>query len=140
MLGLSDLLRLHPVESVKVFSSISDQRTIARMIDRFHAGNGFHLAWLVLVNVLDQFGLGVRRAGDENGIGLGERFRDGMKVLMIRGSVSAADRIGLVMDVLGRMLWMDDEPLDIGRTEMKYARLPVIDPDDGVVMMAGHVL
>ena len=63
-----------------------------------------------------------------------------MKKFMIRGGVSAADRIGLVMDVLGRMLWMDDEPLDIGRTEMKNTSLPVVDPDDGVVMMGGHVL
>jgi len=110
------------------------------MIHRFHAGYGFHLAWLVLVNVLDQLGLGVRRAGDENGIGVGESFDDGMKVLMICSSVTAPDRIGLVMDVFGRMLWMDDEPLDIGRTEMKNTSLPVVDPDDGEEMMGGHVL
>ena len=64
MLDLSDFLRLHAVKSAEIFSGISDQRSVARMIDRFDTGNGFHLAWFVLVNVLDQFGLGVRRAGD----------------------------------------------------------------------------
>jgi len=64
MLDLSDFLRLHAVKSAEIFSGISDQRSVARMIDRFDTGNGFHLAWFVLVNVLDQLGLGVRRAGD----------------------------------------------------------------------------
>jgi len=109
------------------------------MIHRFHAGYGFHLAWLVLVNVLDQLGLGVRRAGDENGIGVGERFDDGMKVLMICSSVTAPDRIGLVMDVFGRMVWMDDEPFDIGPAKIENTRFPMIDPDDGVVMVGGHI-
>jgi hypothetical protein len=140
MLDLSDFLRLHAVKSVKVFSGVSDQRAVARMIDRFDAGNGFHLAWFVLMNVLDQLGLGVRGAGDENGIGVGERFGNGVKILIIRGGVSAPDRIGLVMDVVGRMLWMNDEPFDIGPAEMKNARLSMVDPDDGVVMMGGHVL
>src|SRR6476646_6849097 len=69
--ALSKLLRVHPVESAEVFPSVSDQRTIARMVDRFHAGDGFHLARFVLVDVLDQLGLGVGRAGDENRIGFG---------------------------------------------------------------------
>jgi len=110
------------------------------MIDRFDAGNGFDLAGLVLMNVLDQLGLGVGRAGDENGISVGERFGDGVKIVMVRGGVPAANRIRLVMNVFGRMLRMDDEPFDIGPTEMKNARLPMIDPDDDVAMMAGHVL
>ncbi len=86
MLDLSDFLRLHAVKSVEVFSGVSDQRAVARMIDRFDAGNGFHLVWFVLMNVLDQLGLGVRRAGDENSIGVGERFGDGVKILMIRSA------------------------------------------------------
>jgi hypothetical protein len=138
MLDLSDFLWLHSVESVEVFSSISNQRAVARMIDRFDAGNGLHLAWFVLVDVLDQLGLGVGRAGDENGIGVGERFGDGVKILMISGSVSAPDRIGLVMDVLRRMLRMHDKTLDVRQAEMENAGFPVIDPDDGMIVRAGH--
>ncbi len=40
-----------------------------------------------------------------------------------------------MMDVLGRTIRMQNEPLDIGRAEMEYARLAVIDPDDGMVVM-----
>jgi hypothetical protein len=137
---LSDHLGLHSIESFEIFSRVSDQRTVARMIDRFHAGYGFHFVRLMLVNMLNQLGLGIGRAGDENGIGVREGFGDGAKVLMIRGGVSAPDRIGLAMDMFGRMVWMDDKPFDIGPVEVENARLLVIDPDDGVMMMSDHVL
>ena len=105
------------------------------MIDRFHAGNGFHLARLVLMNVLDQLGLGVGRAGDENGIGVGERFGDGVKILMIRGGMSAADRIGLVMNMPRRHVGMKDDLIEAGKTEMEDPGLQMVDPDDRVKMM-----
>ena len=54
---------------------------------------------------------------------------------MIRGRVSAADRICLVMNMFGRMVWLDDESFDRSSVEMENARLPVVDPDDGVMVM-----
>ena len=64
---------------------MSDQRAVAGMVDSFHAGHDFHPLRAVLLNVLDQLGLGVCWAGDENGIGVGKRFGDRLKVFMIRG-------------------------------------------------------
>ena len=83
----------------------------------------------MLVNVLDQFGLGIGRAGDQNRAGVGDGLDDSLEILMIRRGMSAADAIGLVMDVLGRMLGMHDKAFDVRRAEMKNARFPVIDPD-----------
>ena len=54
--------------------------------------------------------------------------------------MSAADAIGLVMDVLGRTLRMHDKAFDVRRAEMKNTRFAVVDPDDGMIVMAGHVL
>ena len=59
------------------------------------------------------------------------------KLVILRG-VPAADRVGLVMDVFRRMIRAHDEPLHVGRTEMENAGFAVIDPNDGVVMTAGH--
>jgi len=134
------LLRQHPILGPEVMSSVGDELPVAWMIDGFDSDDDPHQLGIMLADVLDQLGLGVGRAGDENRVGFGEGFRDGMKIFMIRGGVPAADRIGLVMDVLGRMLRTDDEPFDIGPAEMKNARLSMVDPDDGVVMMGGHVL
>ena len=38
----SALLRLHEIRGLEIFSGISNERTIARMIDSFHSGNDFH--------------------------------------------------------------------------------------------------
>jgi hypothetical protein len=52
--------------------------------------------------------------------------------------VSAANRIGLVVDVLCRMFRMNDEMVDIVRTETEDARFPMIDPDNRVEMVLVH--
>jgi hypothetical protein len=58
-------------------------------------------------------------------------------MVVFRG-MSAADAIGLVMDVLRRMLRMHDKTLDVRQAEMENAGFPVIDPDDGMIVRAGH--
>jgi hypothetical protein len=42
------------------------------------------------------------------------------------------------MDVLRRMLRMHDKTLDVRQAEMENAGFPVIDPDDGMIVRAGH--
>ena len=59
---------------------------------------------------------------------------------MICRRMPAPDTIGLVMDVFRRMIRMHDKALNVRRTEMENARFPVIDPDDSMIVMAGHVL
>ena len=58
---------------------------------------------------------------------------------MIRADMPVSHGVGLVMDVLRRMLRPHDQSFDLGRAEMENAGLAMIDPDDGVVVMSGHV-
>ena len=57
---------------------------------------------------------------------------------MIRRGVPAPDRIRLVMDVLGRMIRVQNESFDICRAEMEHPRFMVIDPNDGMMVMLAH--
>lgn len=58
---------------------IGDELSVAWMIDGFHAGNNLHQLGIVLVNVLDQFGLGIGRPGNNNRAGVGNRCGDGLE-------------------------------------------------------------
>jgi hypothetical protein len=66
---------------------------------------------------------------------LGDRVKNGV----VFGGVPAADRIGLVMNVLGGIVRVQHQLLDIGRAEMEHPRFAMIDPDDGVMVMTGHM-
>jgi hypothetical protein len=108
------------------------------VIDSFNSSNDLHPTRVVLVNVLDQFGFRVGRTGDENCTGICHGLDDSLEIIVVFRCMSAADAIGLVMDVLCRMLRMHDKAFDIRRTEMENAGFPMIDPDDGMVVRAGH--
>jgi hypothetical protein len=43
-----------------------------------------------------------------------------------------------MVDVLGRMIGVQHESFHIGRAEMEHACLMVIDPNDGMKVMAAH--
>jgi len=90
------------------------------------------------MNVLDQFGLRIGGAGDQNSAGIGNRLDDRLKVFMVLGGMSAADTIGFMVDVSCRMIRGHHKPLHLGRVEMKHASLPVIDPDDSMIVMISH--
>jgi hypothetical protein len=108
------------------------------MIDSFNSGNDLHPTRVVLVNVLDQFGFRVGRTGDENCTGICHGLDDSLEIMVVFRGMSAADAIGLVMDVLRRMLRMHDKTLDVRQAEMENAGFPVIDLDDGMIVRAGH--
>ena len=81
----------------------------------------------------------VGRAGDEDRARIRDRLRDRVQKGVVFGGVPAADRIGLVMNVFGGIVRVQHELLDIGRAEMEHPRFAMIDPEDGVMMMTGHV-
>ena len=107
------------------------------MIDGFNTGNDLHPARVVPVNVLDQFDFCVCRTGDENCTGICHGLDDSLEIMVVFRGMSAADAIGLVMDVLRRMFRMHDKTLDVRRAEMENAGFPVIDPDDGMIVRPG---
>jgi hypothetical protein len=105
---------------------------------RFHSGDELRLLRGVLVDVLDQFRLRIRRPGYKYGARVCDGVRDGLKIVVILGRVPAPDGIGLVVDMSGRMVRVNDESFGVREVEMEYARLAVINPDDGMKMMAAH--
>ena len=105
------------------------------MIDGFHSGDSFHLLGVVLLNVLDQFGLCAGRSGNQNSTSVRNSLCDRLKVVVIFRGVTASDGIRLVMNLFCRMIWMQDETFDVGWAETEDTGFSVIDPDDGMMMM-----
>jgi hypothetical protein len=132
------LLRLHPIGRTEIFSGMGDQLCVAWMIDRFHADDRVHQLGIMVVNVFHQFGLRAGRPGDENGAGVRDRSSNSVKKVVIGRCVPTPNGVGLVVDVLGRMIRTQNQTLDIRRAEMKHARLMVVDPNDGMVVMLIH--
>jgi hypothetical protein len=108
------------------------------MINSFHSGDGIHQPGIVLVDVLDQFGLGIGWACDENGTGVCNRFCDRVQELLILQRVPTADGVCFVMDVPSRIVRMYDEPFDVRRAEMEHTRFMMIDPNDSVIVVLAH--
>src|SRR3977135_1533947 len=90
------------------------------------------------MNVVDQVGLCIGRPRDENRTGVRDRCRNRVQKLLVRRHVPAPNRIGLVMDVLCRMLRAQDQPFDLCWAEMEHPRLAMIYPDDSVKVMSAH--
>ena len=108
------------------------------MIDSFHSEDDVHQLWIVVMNMFDQFGLCVGWARDENRTGVCNRLGNGVEIIVIFCCVPATDRVCLVMNVLGWVIRVQNEPFDVYQAEMEHARLMVIDPDDGVEVMCTH--
>ena len=117
---------------------VRDKLGVARMIDSFHADDDLRQLGRVLVDVFDQFGLGVGWSGNQNSAGVSDRLSDRLEEVVIFRRVTGADGVCLVVNVPGRMLRMERQFFDIGRAEMKDAGLVVIDPDDCVKVMGAH--
>jgi hypothetical protein len=108
------------------------------MVDSLDPGDDFSQCGIVQANVIDEFGFCICRSGNEDGTGVCNRFGHGLKIVVIRGCVAAADRVCLVMNVLGRMVGMQDQSFDIRRIEMEHAGFTMINPDNGMIMRIAH--
>ena len=122
----------------KIVPGIRDQLGFAWMIDRFHAGDDLHQLGIVLVDVFCQLSLCIGRSRNENRAGVRHLLRDAVQKIVVSLGVPAADGTSLVMDILGRMIRMRHEFLDVGRVEMKHTRFAMIDPNDGVIVEFAH--
>jgi hypothetical protein len=118
---------------------VGDQFRVGWMIDRLDADDILHQPGGVLVDVFDQFVLGVARPGYQDRAGIHNRSDDGLKEMVVLGRVPAADRVRFVVDMPRRMVRVQHQPFDLVGTELEHAGFVVIDPDDRVeVTMNRH--
>jgi hypothetical protein len=132
-------LRMHLIGGSEIASRVVDQSAIAWMVDRLHRHYEFHQLGIVVVDMFHQFRLCVRRPGNENRTRVGYRLGNAVEKILILCGVSAADGIRLVMDMASRVIGTQYQSVGFQTPDMKHAGLMVIDPDDGMIIMA-HVL
>src|ERR1700674_5233695 len=131
-------LRLHQIRCLEIFSSIRDKFRVARMIDRFHSGDDVHQLGVMMMNVFDQLCLCIGWSRDENSASVRNRLSDRVEIVMIFRGVSTPDGVRLVMDVLGRVVRVQDKSFNIRWAEMEHTRFVVINPNDGMEVMLAH--
>jgi hypothetical protein len=111
-----------------------DQSTVSWMIDAFDARYPLDQARVMLMDVLDELGLGVGWPCDQHRTSVADRLCNVMQKVLIFGRMAAPDRIGLVMEMVSWVVRMNDEPLDVFTIEVKHTSLMMIDPDNRVIM------
>src|SRR5262249_61857972 len=104
------------------------------MVDRLDPLDAAHQRRVVMMDVLDELGLGVGRSRDEDGARIRHGFDHAMVKVLILGRMAAADRVRLVVKVTGGIVRMKDKLVGVGGVEMKKAGLAMVDPDHGVEM------
>ena len=105
------------------------------MVDGLNRRDPLHELGIVAVDVLDQFGLGIRRTGDQYCAGGTDCTDHVLKEGVIFGGVPAANRVRFVTNVSSGMLRMHDDLVNIRRVEMKHPRFMVIDPNGSVIVV-----
>ena len=79
----SALLRQHPVFGFEILARVRHELRVARMIDAFHADDLLCQLRIVLADMLDELGLGVGRAGDQDRARIRDRLGDRLQKRMI---------------------------------------------------------
>ena len=78
---------------VEIAACMGDGFAVNRVIERLHPGDGFFQRGGMALNMLQQFGLGVCGAGDQDCAGRAHPFDHFLQKLVVLGGVAAADRI-----------------------------------------------
>ena len=110
------------------------------MVDGLNRRDPLDELGVVAVDVLDQFGLGIRRTSDQYCARGTDCTDHVLKENVIFGGVPAADRVRFVMNVSSGMLRMHDDLVNIRRVEMKHPCFMVIDPNGSVIVVRQGVL
>jgi hypothetical protein len=63
---------------------------------------------------------------------------EGLKVVLVLLRMATPDRVGLVVDVLRWVVWIQHQSIHICRAQMENAGFTVIDPNDRMIMVAVH--
>jgi hypothetical protein len=118
---------------------VGEELPVAWVIDGFHPHNRLHQLRIMVVDMLDEFGLGIGWPGDEDSTGICDGLSDCVQeILILRGVPRSRSVRGFVVNVPGGMVRMQYQLFGCGRAEMKYTRFAMIDPDDRVKVMSAH--
>lgn len=114
-----------------------DQFAIGQMIETFDTNDSGHQLRAMMGDVFDQLGLGLSGAGNQHRAGVGDGQCDFLKVAGIDSRVTAADGVGLMMDMTRRTMRVNDKSANVGDIEMKDPGFQVVEPDDRMIV-TGH--
>jgi len=113
-------LWLHEIRRFEIVLGVSNQSTIARMVNGLHSRNYVYQTGIMVVDMFHEFRLGVRWACNENSTRAGYRLGNPMKKVLILRSMPATDRIRFVMDMQGRIMRMQNQTLNVRPSEMEH--------------------
>jgi hypothetical protein len=84
------------------------------MIDGLNTDNFGHQFGVVMMNVLYQFSLCIGWSGNQNRTSIFDGIGHGMEKGVILCRMAAADRIGFMMYMPRRSVWMQNKPFNVG--------------------------
>jgi hypothetical protein len=123
-------LGVHPIIRPEELTGERHDLSVGGMVERFDTGDPCCELRVSLRDVVSQFVLGASRTCDQHRPGNIERLGNMLEEPAVCRCVTAADRIGLVMQVLVWLCATDPLGVEVRGVEVKDLRLMVIDPDD----------
>src|SRR5438874_3401586 len=126
---------MHAVVRPEEFSCQRHEFPIAGVIKRLDPGNALAKIRMRSSNVRRQLLLRISRPGDQYGARRHDGLRHTLQKRLIYRGVTAAARIGFVMNMLVRMTAVHRRGIHLRRIEVKDPRLVMVDPDQSVIVL-----
>jgi hypothetical protein len=121
----------------KVLLGIGHDLAIARMVGSFDRNDTFADFWVLVAEIFGKFRLRVGGANNQDFAGIGDDVHHLRKKLLVQAGMTAADRIGLMVDVPRREVRMQGNLVFARQADVKNLSLRMVDPNDGVEV-SGH--
>jgi hypothetical protein len=128
----------HSIFGSEVSLRVRYELGVAWVINGLHPDDDLHQFGIMLTDVLVQLRLSISGSRDEHCASIANRLSDCPEEVVIFRAAPAPDGVCLMVDVAGGMIRVQHELFDIGRAEMEYPCFMVIDPNDGMKVMAVH--
>jgi len=113
---------------------VGDEFTIGKPVKRFDTGNPCAHQRRVPRDMLDQLVFGLCRPGHKDCACIGNGLHYVVEEVMVLARVTAANAVGLVVDMLRGIVRVNQKLISLGDIEMKDAGFEMIDPNDRVIM------
>jgi hypothetical protein len=128
------IAREHLVVRLKIRAGVGDEFAFGEPVERFDAGNlGTHVRRMSC-DVFDELVLCISRPGHKHGTRIGNSARHLLKELMVFPGMTATNAIGLVVNMVRRIMRVEHKLINLSNVEMKNSGFEVIDPDDRMIV------